>query len=327
MKLTGFVKYRLPNSKDVVDLKGVWELKDHLKGVQYSEFVISSYNGKSYFVFESDEEMHEMPIDLCYRTQDEGSYKEFGEYLNDLETIIKRIKNGDFQKIIFSRRELLNKSIDPEMLFNSLNIQYENSFNYFIGIEGEGVWIGATPEAFIKSEDFNYKMHSLAGTIARNSEGKYDWTDKEIKEQKLVTDYLIDHFEKSGIHDVSLKGPFNFEHGSVAHLKTDITLNATPDQINEMLRDVHPTPAVCGIPKGKVLEEIQEIEGYDRRFYTGLVGLYSEDQTALFVNLRCMEIFIDDACLYLGGGITEGSDPEKEWDETVLKSKTIKDLL
>ena len=49
--------------------------------------------------------------------------------------------------------------------------------------------------------------------------------------------------------------------------------------------------------------------------------------TELFVNLRCMQLVKDQALIYVGGGITAGSDPENEWDETVLKSKTMSSIL
>ena len=327
MKLKGFVKYKSPNSDKVESLRGYWEKVDHLKGSRNSDFVVSNFDGSEYYVFSKDDSILSDNVETCYRNQDEEAYLDFGSYMDQLERIITRINLKEFQKIIFSRRELIGNKINPELLFKALNIEYDNSFNYLLGIEGVGVWLGATPEVFLKAEESKFKMHSLAGTLPKNEEKNYQWTTKEKEEQKIVTDYILGHLEKSGIMDVTLKGPYNFEHGSVVHLKTDFSVSATDDQINELLREVHPTPAVCGIPKERVLNKIQEIEGYNRRFYTGLVGVYSKDDTQLYVNLRCMEVFLNDASLYLGGGITSGSNPENEWDETVLKSKTLMNLI
>ena len=59
-------------------------------------------------------------------------------------------------------------------------------------------------------------------------------------------------------------------------------------------------------------------------FYCGFLGAINlQNQTNIFVNLRCMEIFDDKLVLYAGGGITAHSDPEKEWNETVIKCQTI----
>jgi isochorismate synthase len=94
------------------------------------------------------------------------------------------------------------------------------------------------------------------------------------------------------------------------------------------LQLLHPTPAVCGLPKDKSKAFILDNENYDRTFYTGFLGeLNVEDQTDLFVNLRCMEISGSQAHLYMGCGITKESIPEKEWEESCNKSATMKRVL
>ncbi|MDZ7613679.1 MAG: chorismate-binding protein [Flavobacteriaceae bacterium] len=88
------------------------------------------------------------------------------------------------------------------------------------------------------------------------------------------------------------------------------------------------------MPKETARNFIMEHEGYDRSFYTGFLGeinLNSGDEksasTHLFVNLRCMELFEDKAVIFVGGGITSDSIKEKEWEETVAKSATMKAIL
>ncbi|MEZ4937400.1 MAG: chorismate-binding protein [Crocinitomicaceae bacterium] len=328
MELKGFVKYRLPFSQEVIVQNGFWRKVSHLKGYNNVDFVLSNFDNSFYYIFHTNDEEEKPDIEEYYRKSDEKSYLNFGEYQDKIIPLIERIQKGDFQKVIFSRRKKVGKKIDPEFVFKSINIQYQNSFNYLLGIEGEGVWLGASPEVLLesKSNDY-YSMVALAGTVIRDQKGEYNWTSKEIEEQQYVTDYLLDAYENVDIGDVILNGPFDFEHGRVAHIKTEIEFRATENQVNELMRIVPPTPAVCGIPKESVLSQIQEIEGYDRKFYTGTLGIYKKGNVHLFVNLRCMEVFMDDACLYLGGGITAKSDPEKEWDETELKSRTLLDML
>ena len=102
----------------------------------------------------------------------------------------------------------------------------------------------------------------------------------------------------------------------------------------QLLNKLHPTPAVCGLPKETAKNFILEHEGYDRSFYTGFLGEINLNSggeksanTHLFVNLRCMELFEDKAVLFVGGGITNDSNNEKEWEETVAKSSTMKAIL
>jgi isochorismate synthase len=94
------------------------------------------------------------------------------------------------------------------------------------------------------------------------------------------------------------------------------------------LDTLHPTPAVCGLPKAAAKDFILQNENYDRCYYTGFLGEINTNlKTELFVNLRCVEIIDTFAAIYVGGGITLDSNPEDEWLETSNKTNTIKSVL
>ncbi|MFB1039347.1 MAG: chorismate-binding protein, partial [Polaribacter sp.] len=104
--------------------------------------------------------------------------------------------------------------------------------------------------------------------------------------------------------------------------------------LEELIRALHPTPAVCGLPRELARTFLFENENYDRSFYTGFLGeLNLQDSkdtaksSALFVNLRCMRIQNNKAAIFVGGGITKDSDAANEWEETVFKAKTMKRML
>ena len=86
---------------------------------------------------------------------------------------------------------------------------------------------------------------------------------------------------------------------------------------------MHPTPAVCGFPKEFCKEAISEFEDHSRSFYAGYIKVETDETIQYFVNLRCAEIFQNAALLYVGGGITADSSPEKEWQETELKAGAV----
>jgi len=96
---------------------------------------------------------------------------------------------------------------------------------------------------------------------------------------------------------------------------------------------LHPTPAVCGMPKQVARDFLIAQEGYSRKYYAGYVGElnYSnavhQQTSKLFVNLRCMEIEKESVNLYIGCGVTVDSDPSSEFIETVNKSTTMKKVL
>ena len=91
---------------------------------------------------------------------------------------------------------------------------------------------------------------------------------------------------------------------------------------------LHPTPAVCGLPKEEAKQFILDNELYNRDFYTGFLGeLNLKGQTNLYVNLRCMQLKDNRISIYVGGGITADSNAENEWEETVIKAKVMKNAL
>ena len=100
------------------------------------------------------------------------------------------------------------------------------------------------------------------------------------------------------------------------------------DHIGDLLQELHPTPAVCGLPKEEAFRFIPDNEGYDRSYYSGFTGwLDTEGHTDIYVNLRCMEIKPGEAILYAGGGILASSEVESEWMETGDKMNTMRSIL
>jgi len=98
--------------------------------------------------------------------------------------------------------------------------------------------------------------------------------------------------------------------------------------LGDFVAELHPTPAVCGLPKNLADDFIKENEKHDRKYYSGYLGPWKLNQEVnLFVNLRCMEITCDQFVLYAGGGITSKSIPEREWEETIQKAKTLLDVI
>jgi isochorismate synthase len=95
------------------------------------------------------------------------------------------------------------------------------------------------------------------------------------------------------------------------------------DHLWQFIRDFHPTPAVCGVPKNAARQLYQKYENHQRDLYTGIIGWAEPENMHLFVNLRCMQIYQNAAALYVGGGLTQDSDPAKEWLETERKSEAL----
>ena len=187
----------------------------------------------------------------------------------------------------------------------------------------EGCWIGASPELLLKENNQFIETVSLAGTKAKED----DWTEKEYHEQQVVTDYIASTLKPYTAY-IDVDGPFSVNAGFFEHLKSYISAQLNDKtKLYDLLKALHPTPAVGGMPKDLSKDFILKNEGYDRSFYAGFMGYQNKIASEYFVNLRCAKIYSNKVNLYVGGGIMPDSVPEKEWHETELKSKTIGELL
>lgn len=249
--------------------------------------------------------------------------KSQSEYEQLIQTTIEKIQNSRVQKVVISRIKIIeNKGFNIFKSFRNLVENHPNGLVYLWFNSGEEVWMGATPELLLSQTGDRIQTVSLAGTKLPESE----WTEKEFEEQKLVTDYILENF--SDLKNLNLRGSETVNAGKFQHLKSYIS-GDLPEKlkIEEILKSMHPTPAVCGLPKVEAFDFIQKNEGYDRSFYTGFIGLETEDSREYFVNLRCAELFSNQIKIYIGGGITADSNPEREWAETELKAGTIEGAL
>ena len=120
--------------------------------------------------------------------------------------------------------------------------------------------------------------------------------------------------------------------GNLMHLRTDFTVDMEATDFPQlgtiMLELLHPTSAVCGMPRAQAKAFLDEQEKLDRQFFAGFLGPVNiQDETSLFVNLRCMQLLEKQVVLYAGAGITADSDPDREWQETEDKIATLTTLL
>jgi glutamate-5-semialdehyde dehydrogenase len=193
--------------------------------------------------------------------------------------------------------------------------------------------LSVTPEILLDTTGRYLETTALAGTLPlQGQEGLPDWSDKERREQQIVSDYILGVLETTGFPPDEIDGPHTIIAGRMAHLETTFRI-AVPRQrrdISRLVQALHPTPAICGYPREEALALIRETEGYDRQYYTGYLGPWNTRYPSrLYINLRSMHFLPGrrQAVLYAGGGITAASVPEKEWEETTLKMNTLLSVL
>lgn len=255
-------------------------------------------------------------------------------YDAQVKAMIEAFRIEKARKLVLARSLTLDCQAYREapVWFRELTQRYRDAFVFMVSVPGNMVWMGATPEIFMKQDDCCFRTMALAGTQPlKQPADEMVWGDKEREEQGIVSEYIQDVLEQAtGAGKFYTEGPFSRPAGNVAHLCTVFrSKEVLPSGMIEQLRiALHPTPAVGGFPKEKALKLLKEIEICDRRYYAGYVGpVYGNGKFDWFVNLRSMELFPDAVRLYIGGGITALSDPEAEWNETELKSRTLLDVM
>jgi isochorismate synthase len=253
------------------------------------------------------------------------------EHIRLVKNAIKKIKTGSAQKIVVSRKkELRLQEFNLQKLCDSLFSQHATAFRYIWYHPETHIWCGATPEVLIETKGPSFSTMALAGTQKLNGKSIIFWDKKEKSEQQWVVDAIVDNLLYKTTALTVSKTQTHIA-GNLAHLRTDIkgVLHTSKIALKNVIDALHPTPAVCGTPKKQAKAFILENEGYDREFYSGFLGVSNamENETNLFVNLRCVKIEASKATLYAGGGITIDSNPEDEWEETHNKLQTMAKVL
>ena len=226
---------------------------------------------------------------------------------------LKAIDKGELTKVVLSRRIAYTKAPKPLLTyFQDLVQAYPTAFCYAFSHPKIGKWVAATPETLVKIEE------------------KPLWTEKEYREQQVVTDTIIKVLSPYTT-DLSTGKIHEVRAGRLWHLCTEIMAKIAPHaKIQQIVNTLHPTPAVCGFPTEKARQFLLENEGYPREFYAGYCGLVDfkhKNSLDLFVNLRCAQLSDKEVFVYVGGGVNSGSQEESEWQETENKAQTMLRIL
>lgn len=335
-----FVMYSKPNSTSIFGLLQQNNTLHKISDYKEKGFVFASFDEKQLILIPENESeiITTEQLDLTFESVEIDDLNLDTAAKMQYESLVAKgveaIKNDEFKKVVLSRREEVNLAeFDFVATFQHLIELYPTTFSYCFFHPEVGFWMGATPEQLLKANGNVFETMALAGTQKATLESDISWQQKEKDEQQYVTDFIVKRLREVA-SSVNVTEPYSVKAGSIWHIKTDISgvLNDN-STLEEVIDTLHPTPAVCGLPKKKAKVFIVENENYDRTFYTGFLGelnssfAHSDISSDLFVNLRSMQIQDNKAVLYMGCGITKESIPEKEWEESVNKSMTMKRVL
>lgn len=260
--------------------------------------------------------------------------KQLRSYKESFEKCLDTLREGTLKKVVLSRR--LNIKTDHNAaLIDLFLLTCQNMPQSYVTLwytPHTGLWLAATPETLLRSSSSSppwYTM-ALAGTCEwKGSLPALDaWSKKNIEEHQYVVDFITKHLTPFAEGSIAKSPCHPTRAGNVVHLHTDISFRPKAAlSIGSLLQSLHPTPAVCGTPTESAKRRILTSETTPRKYYAGFSGpININEQTALFVSLRCMEMSEGQATLYAGGGILKESKLEEEWQETCRKLHAMQQL-
>ena len=264
-----------------------------------------------------------------------GPHSTFHDHYSiDFANYHAQLKNDHFRKIVLARcADEKIEGLEPMELFYRACEMYPRLFIALVDTPQTGCWLTATPEILLDGKGQDWRTIALAGTMKLegdqlNGEGEtLSWSTKNIQEQRIVSTYITECLEQF-TGDFREEGPRTVRAANLVHLRSDFTFKLDDNNhIGDILNTLHPTPAVCGLPKREAFQFIVKNEHTPRRYYSGFMGPMGQDETHLYVSLRCMNIDGDTCHLYAGGGLLKDSTEEQEWQETEAKMETMRRLI
>lgn len=333
-----FVLFKLPRTEKIEYLQGLTQMCND--EIEPENFIFADFLGQRYsfanhsittYSIEDWKNKWICPIDSSLLSIAENKIPTTEEeYAKNVALGIENIRQEVIQKVVFSKIKVHKNHItDLKHSFESLCDAYQETMVCMLYTPTQGLWLGASPEVLLESNAEHIRTVSLAGT--QQSMGKLTkdatWSQKEIEEQALVSRYIINCFKSIRLREYEERGPRTIQTGRLFHLKTEYLIDKSEIDItnveSKLLYLLHPTSAVCGMPKQEAVSLILGNESHGRNLYTGFWGPTTKDGFKFFVNIRLVQIFKNQLVYFAGAGITEDSDPHSEWLETEAKCDNL----
>ena len=257
------------------------------------------------------------------------------QWIKTCNQILQRFQEGLMGKIILARQTLLefNRGFSPLLFLLRYPFSESSTYRYYFEPEKNTAFFSFTPERLYRRKNNELLTEALAGTCSRETidNGNGDAcqqllnSEKDIREHKFVKDTIVRELEPI-CSDIDMEERVRaLQLNRLAHLYTQCRAELKPEASNDsaVLKTLHPTPAVGGVPKTKALEQIIQLEPFSRGWYAGPVGWISRNSAEFAVGIRSAVAKENMFYLYSGAGLVRGSNPESEWEEVDQKIADI----
>ncbi|MCG8343522.1 MAG: isochorismate synthase [Chlorobiales bacterium] len=257
------------------------------------------------------------------------------QWVETCNRVLERFQEGLMGKIILARQTLLEFENGFAPLLFLFRYPYPESSTHrsYFEPEKNTAFFSFTPERLYRRNNNELLTEALAGTCSKETLGNGNVdaceqllnSEKDIREHKFVKDTIARELEPICSQIDMEERVRALQLNRLVHLYTQCraTLNAESSSDNAVLKTLHPTPAVGGVPKTQALEQIIRLEPFSRGWYAGPVGWISRNSAEFAVGIRSAVAKGNKLYLYSGAGLVRGSDPASEWEEVDQKIADI----
>lgn len=261
----------------------------------------------------------------------------FQDWQKQVEIVLDSIQSRHIDKLVLARKTTLEcaSPISPWEILSHLKEKARRATLFAFQLSPDLCFLGATPEKLFKRDGNLCTTDAVAATRPRGATPEEDLQlekdllgcDKEQREFKIVKNYLdlkllpLSQKMQWDGDDRILKA----SHVQHLHNRLNATLkNSITD--GDLVRTLHPTPALGGFPREKSLAFLKEIEPFDRGWYGGPIGVIGTQSSSLYVAIRSALINRHLLHLFAGTGLVPGSIAEREWEELEQKIRPFTEL-
>ncbi|MBN2590311.1 MAG: anthranilate synthase component I family protein [Sedimentisphaerales bacterium] len=253
-------------------------------------------------------------------------------YMYTFEKIIKYIFDGDVYQINFSRRFEYEFNADAIELFNWQNQHNPSPYSAYIDSSDLKI-VSASPEMFITIDNGIISTKPIKGTRPRIENSDIDYASQLLHNEKEQAELnMIIDLERNDVAKICVPGTRKVTQSRTIETYPTVyhAVATVSGQLREnisfcdILKAMFPGGSITGAPKIRSMEIIDETEPTARGVYTGSIGFIGlNGNTSFNIAIRTIIIKNNKAYFQSGGGIVADSQPESEWEETIIKAKAL----
>jgi aminodeoxychorismate synthase component I len=252
-------------------------------------------------------------------------------YLENVRRVLNYIRAGDVYQINYTQRAYFTCPADPFDVYLRLRKIQPVSYAAFLNM-GDGLVISGSPELFLRLRNKVILSKPMKGTRKRSPTQRIDrrlrrelqTSKKDRAENTMIVDLMRNDLGRFCVYrSIAVPRPYVVEAYDTVYQMVSYVRGVPRSEtsVSDIISATFPPGSITGAPKKRAMEIIYELEPHERGVYCGAMGYFFQHNIVLNVTIRTLELWAEEGVLGVGGGIVADSDPELEYEESIIKAK------